>query len=242
MTFVSKKDALALLKKYKVNQHVMEHVMAVHDYAMEIANNIECDRDLVEVGSLLHDIGRSRSHGIDHAVIGADILRKEGVDEHIVNIVERHVGSGLTPEEAKKLGLPPKDYVPKTIEEKVVCHADNLIGSTERVTIRDTIEMARKKWFPGSVDRLIQMHFDVFKPDTVVLKENALEGILRPLQPDSSKGDLKGIRKFLDALLKGFDLLYKVNLENGKYAVSLYGQDSKKAAEYLLDKGIAERH
>jgi uncharacterized protein (TIGR00295 family) len=222
MTLINKKDALALLKKYKVNQRVMEHVMAVHDYAMEIAAAVECDRGLVEAGSLLHDIGRSRSHGIDHAVIGAEILRKEGVDERIVNIVERHVGSGLTPEEAKKLGLPPKDYVPKTIEEKIVCHADNLIGSTERVTIRDTVEMARKKWFPESVDRLIRMHFEVFKPDIVTLRDNAPEDI--------------------NAFLKDFDLLYKVARENGKYAVSLYGQDSKKAAEYLLDKGVAERH
>jgi uncharacterized protein len=233
MTSLNKNDALALLKKYNVNQRVMEHAVAVHDYAMEIAAAVECDRELVEVGSLLHDIGRAKSHGIDHAVIGAEMLKKEGVDGRIINIVERHIGAGLTAREAKKLGLPPKDYVPKTIEEKIVCHADNLIGSTERITIRDTIGMARKKWFPESVDRLIRMHFDVFKPDTVILKENALEGI---------GGDLKGIRKFLDALLKGFDLLYKVNRENGKYAVSLYGQDSKKAAEYLLDKGVAELH
>ena len=207
--------------------------MAVHDYAMEIAKNVPCDRDLVEVGALLHDIGRSRSQGIDHAVIGADILRNEGVDERIVNIVERHVGSGLTPEEANMLGLPPKDYLPETIEEKIVCHADNLIGSTERVSIRDTVEMARKKWFPESVDRLIRMHCEVFEPDIVILKENALEGI---------NGDLRGIGKFIDALLKDFDLLYKIKWENGNYAVSLYGRDSKKAAEYLLDKGIAGRH
>jgi uncharacterized protein (TIGR00295 family) len=214
MTPISKKDALALLKKYKVSPRVMEHVMAVHDYAMEIAAAVECDRGLVEAGSLLHDIGRSRTHGIDHAVIGAEILRKEGVDERIVNIVERHVGSGLTPEEAKKLGLPPKDYVPKTIEEKIICHADNLIGSTERVTIQDTVRMARKKWFPEAVDRLVRMHFEVFKPDVVALEDNM-------------PGDING-------LLKGFDLLYKSKRENGKYIVSLYGQDSKKAAEYLL--------
>ena len=89
MTSLSKKDALALLKKYEVEDRVMEHLWAVHDYAMEIAADIECDRDLVEVGSLLHDIGRARSHAIDHAIIGAEILRKEGVDEDVVHIVER---------------------------------------------------------------------------------------------------------------------------------------------------------
>ncbi len=221
MTSLSKKEAIALLKKYKVGPRVMEHVVAVHDYAMEIAASMDCDRELVEAGSLLHDIGRARSHEIDHAIVGAAILKKEGVDERVINIVERHIGAGLTAKEAKKLGLPPKDYVPETIEEKIVCHADNLIGSTERVKIQDTIEMAKRKWFPDSVARLVRMHFEVFKPDIVFLKDNA---------PES-----------LDSLLKNFDLLYEVRRENGKFEVSLYGTESKKAAEYLLENGIARR-
>jgi uncharacterized protein len=233
MKHLKKKDAIALLKKYKANRRVMEHVTAVHDYAMEIAGKVECDRDLVEVGSLLHDIGRCRSHGIDHAVIGAGMLREEGVDERIVNIVERHLGAGLTPQEAEQLGLPPKDYVPKAIEEKIVCHADNLISGTERVTIQDTVEMARKKWFPESVERLISMHFEVFRPDIVIIRKNALKGVF---------GDIKSIKSSLDAPLKGYDLLFKVMMENGDLAVSLFGQDSEKAARSLVEKGIAERY
>lgn len=196
----------------------MEHVIAVHDYAMEIAANIECDRDLVEAGSLLHDIGRTRSHGMDHAIIGAEILRKEGVDERIVNIVERHIGAGLTSEEAEKLGLPPKDYIPETIEEKIVCHADNLIGSTERISINDTINIARKKWFPASVDRLVRMHFEVFKPDKV---------------ETGVKCDKLDIAK-LEKVLEKFDVLFKVKNENRGCVVLLYGQDSVKAADFLV--------
>ena len=212
-----KNDALALLNKYNVDRRVLDHLMAVHDYAMDIASGVDCDIDLVETGALLHDIGRTRSHGIDHAIIGAAILRKEGVDERIVNIVERHIGAGLTPEEAKKLGLPPKDYVPKTIEEKIVCHADNLIGSTERVSIQDTIKMARQKWFPASVERLIQMHFEVFKPDEVSLHKKC-ESV------DMAK---------LDKMLEKFDLLYKVKNEGSHCIISLYGQDSERAAVFL---------
>lgn len=206
----------------------MEHILAVRDYAMEIAGKVDCDRDLVEAGALLHDIGRTKSHGMDHAIIGAQILRKEGVDERIVNIVERHIGAGLTAEEAEKLGLPPKDYVPKTIEEKIVCHADNLIGSTERVSIQDTVAMAKKKWFPESVERLISMHFEVFRPDIVILRENA------------SGGDLERLRRVANKWLKGFDLLYKLNVDNGEARLALYGQDSAKAAKYLVAKGVAK--
>ncbi len=214
MILFKKNDALALLKKYNVDRRILDHVWAVHDYAMDIASKVDCDIDLVEAGSLLHDIGRTRSHGMDHAIIGAAMLRNEGVDERIVNIVERHIGAGLTPEEAEKLGLPPKDYVPKTIEEKIVCHADNLIGSTERVSIQDTIKMARQKWFPASVERLIQMHFEVFKPDNVTLNQKC-----DPVE--------------LDKMLEKYDLLYKVKDDGSGCIISLYGQDSAKAAAFL---------
>jgi uncharacterized protein (TIGR00295 family) len=214
MTSFKKEDALKLLKKYNADGRVMDHLVAVHDYAMEIAGQIECDRNLVEVGALLHDIGRIRSHGKDHAIIGAEILRKEGVDESIVHIVERHLGAGLMPEEALKLGLPPKDYIPRTIEEKIVCHADNLIGGKERVSIQDTIKIVRQKWFPASVDRLIQMHLEVFKPDIINC-------------PDIDRV------KLADALEK-FDLLYRVKGEGDGCVILLYGQDSAKAKEFLV--------
>ncbi len=226
---LNKQQALSLLKKYGADPRVIEHILAVHDYAMEIARKVDCDRQLVEAGALLHDIGRTRSHGMDHAILGAQILRDEGVDAHIVNIVERHIGAGLTPGEAEKLGLPPKDYVPKTIEEKIVCHADNLIGSTERVSIQDTIAMAKKKWFPESVERLISMHYEVFRPDVVILEENALNG------------DLERLKQKLDGWLKGYDLLYKIREDNGVTMLELYGQDSARAAEYLVKKGLARR-
>jgi uncharacterized protein (TIGR00295 family) len=223
MTSYKKKDALALLKKYDVDKRVMDHLMAVHDYAMEIAANIDCDPDLVEAGSLLHDIGRTRSHGLDHALIGAEILRKEGVDERIVKIVERHIGAGLTPEEAVELGLPPGNYVPETIEEKIVCHADNLIGKTERISIHKAIETARNKWFPASVERLIKMHFEVFKPDDVVVNKNYAE-------IDTHK---------IDLILEDQDLLYKIKSEGSGCIISLYGRDSEKASK-LLKKHMDE--
>lgn len=227
MTSLKKNDALALLKKYGVDERVMEHLWAVHDYAMEIAAGIECDRNLVEVGSLLHDIGRSKSHAIDHAVIGAEILRKEGVDQDVIDIVERHVGAGLTAEDALKLGLPPKDYVPKTIEEKIVCHADNLIGSTERVSIKDTISMARQKWFDNSVDRLIQMHFEVFKPEDLKVKDNF--------------SDRNALNHVLDQMLEKYDLLYKTRLQGHDIIISLYGHDASRAREQIA-KQIHKMH
>jgi len=208
-------EAQALLKKYRAHKSVIEHVKAVRDYAMDLANKTECDRELVEVGAILHDIGRCKTHTIDHAIVGAKILREEGVDERIVRIVERHVGAGITLAEAEKLGLPPADYLPETIEEKIVCQADNLIGNKERITIHEAIDTAKDKWSPAGVNRLIQLQFEVFRPHEAVLTEKTCND------------------EMIEEAIGEMDLLYKKCAENGKCIVSLYGKDAEKAVKIL---------
>lgn len=136
--------ALSILKNL-CSENVVEHCLAVSEYAYELALAIknkgyEVDVELVRLGGLLHDIGRSRTHGIEHGVVGAEILRELGFDEKLALIAERHIGAGITKEEAIELGLPPKDYLPITLEEKIVAHADNLIFGTKRVEIDDVIK------------------------------------------------------------------------------------------------------
>lgn len=142
--------ALSILKNL-CSENVVEHCLAVSEYAYELALAIknkgyEVDVELVRLGGLLHDIGRSRTHGIEHGVVGAEILRELGFDEKLALIAERHIGAGITKEEAIELGLPPKDYLPITLEEKIVAHADNLIFGTKRVEIDDVIKNLKKDW------------------------------------------------------------------------------------------------
>ena len=123
---------------------VIEHCIAVERLAMGIARHCTTDVEtlaLVSRGALLHDIGRSRTHGIMHAVEGAALLRARGMEESITRIVERHIGAGLTSEEAAALGLPRKDYMPTTLAEKIVSQADNLIEEV-RMPLAKAIERA----------------------------------------------------------------------------------------------------
>ncbi|MDO5846422.1 MAG: phosphohydrolase, partial [Methanocorpusculum sp.] len=46
-----------------------------------------------------------------------------------------HTGAGLSEDDCVLLGLPPADCVPKTLEEKIVAHADNLAKGSRRVTM-----------------------------------------------------------------------------------------------------------
>ncbi|MFW9996191.1 MAG: HD domain-containing protein [Candidatus Odinarchaeota archaeon] len=83
------------------------------------------DIELTTVGGLLHDVGRARTHGIDHGVEGGKLLREIG-EISLAEIAERHIGGGIVWEEARELNLPVDDYLPITLEQKVVCYADKL--------------------------------------------------------------------------------------------------------------------
>ena len=134
---------IEILKKEKTPQNVIDHSIAVYNKALEIAENFpNADLDIIKKGALLHDIGRSKTHDITHAVEGREIACKYGYDENVLNIIERHIGAGITKEEAKDLGLFEKSYVPETLEEKIVAHADNLISGTKEVDVDFVI----KKW------------------------------------------------------------------------------------------------
>jgi len=128
--------------------NVIAHSKAVAKKAVSIGinysdlNSTNVDMEQVEFGALVHDIGRSRTHSIKHAVAGAEILRNLNFPDNYVNITLKHIGAGIPLDEAEMLGLPMDDYMPTTIEEKIVAHADNLVNGTTEVEI----EFVVTKW------------------------------------------------------------------------------------------------
>ena len=138
--------AFDLLKILKVSYHVRRHSLKVAEKALEIAEKIDqedIDTDLIEIGGLLHDIGRSKTHDFNHGIIGAKILKERGFSKRLSRICETHILGGLDKEDAKKVGLPERDYLPLTLEEKIVCLADKHISGTKDVSIEQRFE----KWF-----------------------------------------------------------------------------------------------
>jgi len=115
-----------------MDDDLLSHTMSVLDRALHLQNSNGGNLRLVIAGALLHDVGRTVTHGVEHGVEGSRLIRDQGWDEELAKIVERHIGGGITKKEAEKEGLPPKDYVPQTLEEKIVCHADNTAGGKER--------------------------------------------------------------------------------------------------------------
>jgi uncharacterized protein len=124
------------------SQDVVAHCVKVCKTALAIADRITIpyDRELLRLGGLYHDIGRSSTHGIGHAVAGAEIAKRLGFSGALANIIERHIGAGITAKEAERLGLPIKDYLPVTPEEKLVSYADNLISGVREMPFNEALD------------------------------------------------------------------------------------------------------
>lgn len=171
---MKEKEAIDLLRKSGCSPGVIEHCKVVAAYAREIAMDIsrrsimkgvpvEIDLDLVYAGGLLHDIGRSKTHSIHHAVEGAKIAIEKGLDEKIVYIIERHIGAGIQEEEAVALGLPAKDYMPLTLEEKIVAHADNLVSGKKVGCLDDLVaELKERKLDEKIIQRIIELNNEIY--------------------------------------------------------------------------------
>jgi len=136
---VREEDCIPLLRSTGCSEGVIAHSRAVRDLALTYAVDPIIDRDLVAAGALLHDIGRGVTHDIRHAEVGGEVCRSHGLDKAIVAIVERHIGAGLTADECSLLDLLPRDCMPRTLEEKIVAHADNLVKGTRVITLEERL-------------------------------------------------------------------------------------------------------
>lgn len=159
----SETQALDLHRKYGSDPITIRHCKTVARVALALADalrrrGVRVDKEVIYTAALLHDIGRSRVQTVRHGYEGAEMLRKEGVDARVVETVRKHVGAGIAPEEAKTLGLPDMDYIPRTLEERVVCFADKVVDSS------------RVRPFHVEVERFVKRGHDVKR--LLALKES----------------------------------------------------------------------
>ena len=151
-------DSLVIIEHFypedtPLRRLLLKHSTQVRDKALEIlampANaSLELDRETVENGAMLHDLGVGRCHApsilcegtehyLRHGLVGGQMLREYGKQQHIdlekyARICERHTGAGLTANEiiAQNLPLPHQDFLPETLEEKLICLADKFFSKS----------------------------------------------------------------------------------------------------------------
>lgn len=142
-------DILALHKKYapcgEVYELVVTHCCIIRDIALQLIDEhkLPLDRNLVEIGAMLHDIGVHPLFGADgtlrdgvnyitHGIEGERILKDEGFPEKIWRFGAHHTGTGLTRADVidQKLPLPVADYMAESDEELLIMYADKFHSKT----------------------------------------------------------------------------------------------------------------
>lgn len=123
----------------------ISHSRAVADLALAIAHSrhLPLEDEDIEGAAMLHDVGifLTDARGIEccgsepyirHGILGAELLRREGMPEAWARVAERHTGSGLTAREIadQDLPLPQRDFLPETLLERLICYADKFYSKS----------------------------------------------------------------------------------------------------------------
>ena len=143
-------DYLSIIDQYYPSENELRRILLTHsrqvaDRCLLIARKhpeLKLDTEFLEEAAMLHDIGilyvdapSISCYGTEpyicHGLLGAELLRREGLPAH-ARVAERHTGTGLTQEEIlrQSLPLPPRDLVPETLEEKIICYADKFYSKS----------------------------------------------------------------------------------------------------------------
>ncbi|MDA4128379.1 MAG: HDIG domain-containing protein [Thaumarchaeota archaeon] len=174
----SETQALEILSERGANPVTIAHCKMVANVAKTLADEfkargIHVDVEAIVAGALLHDVGRTKVQTVLHGYEGAEILVQKGVDPKVVEIVRKHVGAGITPEESRRLGLPEGDYVPRSLEEKIVCFADKIVGKDHLQPFEEEVRRFTKKGHDER--RLVELKESLQRalgadPETLVLQ------------------------------------------------------------------------
>ncbi len=89
---MDRESALTLLKRYVRNDRLVKHCIAVGAIMREIARELGEDTERWEIVGILHDVDYELVEGDmeKHGIVGAEILKKNGIDEEICEVVKRH--------------------------------------------------------------------------------------------------------------------------------------------------------
>lgn len=163
---------------------LITHSSCVARKALDVADRCglveNVDRQFLWDASMLHDIGVvecdapgihcfGRKPYICHGIAGAEILKKEGLSERFSHVCERHTGAGITSEEVinNSLPLPIKDYLPETIEEKLICYADKFFSKSATPDVEKDLEKVMRSMArhgEGVLKRFMELH-ETFQPN-----------------------------------------------------------------------------
>ena len=157
-------NPLAIIDRYYASQPELRTLLLRHSQQVAERATAICmahpewqvDTHFVHEAAMLHDIGIYLCNApkiycfgsepyIRHGLLGGQILRELNLPRH-ARVAERHTGSGLTIQQIirQNIPLPPQDWMPETIEEKVICYADKFFSKSRPDSIASPEDIRRQ--------------------------------------------------------------------------------------------------
>lgn len=194
--YPSLKEIRALHLKYAASKKafliVFSHCQIIWEIAQQLItkNKLPVNKSLVKAGAFLHDIGVytlvdkngvfDEANYIKHGIEGYRILKGEGLPKEICRIAERHTGVGLNKKTIikQKLPLPQKNYLAKTIEERLIMYADKFHSKPYKFNSFETYSKKAKKFGPENETKFIAFSKEFGKPELELLSQKYNQPII----------------------------------------------------------------
>jgi uncharacterized protein len=143
-------EALTLLNSYGRDAAWIRHCRAVARVAERLSGALaphNClDTEFLRVGALLHDIGRYKTHDpVMHGVEGYHLLMGLG-HEREAFVCASHVFCGMPRAEAMRYGLPEQDFLPRTLEERLVPLIDSVVELDRPTTLEHRMRSIYRRY------------------------------------------------------------------------------------------------
>jgi uncharacterized protein (TIGR00295 family) len=197
---LSRNESLELLVEYGQGSTWVNHCLAVADSASRLGRALEgpyaIDRDYLWSSALLHDIGRYVTHDpIRHGVEGYKLLSRLGHEKEAFVCVS-HVLFGLKASEAVQFGLPDHDFIPHTIEQRLVPLVDLMTEGVHATTLERRFSSLRKRYVENSylmnrLDRAQQIARSFLIEISEALGESAEKIIGVKMTPEGNRKELE---------------------------------------------------
>jgi uncharacterized protein len=142
--------ALKLLHHYGDGSIWLGHCIAVSRlasrYADIFAARYTLDKDFLRTAALLHDIGRYKTHDpILHGLEGYRLLT--GLGHHKEAFVcASHILCGLEKDEALQYGFPEQEFMPRTLEERLIPVCDCLVEFDRPTTLAKRVVSIKRRY------------------------------------------------------------------------------------------------
>jgi putative nucleotidyltransferase with HDIG domain len=185
-----------LHKKYAATEMFLELIWTHSNIIVEIALHLmdkysfdktELPREYVIQACLLHDIGVYLCGGfewipnqppsnypyIQHGVIGAWILEREGYSPKIIQVAHSHIGVGFTVEDIRShaINLPEQDFLPMTPLQKFITYVAKFHSKAPKFRTNDQIKASLAAFNQEKVQIFEELEKTYGTPDMDLFEE-----------------------------------------------------------------------